>query len=297
MEEAKKIWLLVSVGVLALAFNIRQAGAEAFMVDAASGDGSVQSPETISLNVLEPNGGESLAAGSDYTIRWETSDGISYVRIEYATCHDFPTWITVDPCASNTGSYDWLVPQITFDTCLMRVGDVDSGVSDTSDAVFTIFECQKTLAVDLNADCYVDWSDLRVIGDMWLAGDCCDPNWCGGADLNEDEDVDLVDFSAFAELWLDCGNPYDPVCECAPEVPWPTCWSCATQCYGDADCSGQVYAPDLLILQGAFETRYPDAGYNPCADFDRDGAVDCHDLLILNEWWMLVPPADCPTGP
>ena len=64
--------------------------------------------------------------------------------------------------------------------CLVRIADVhDAGISDVSDETFTIFECRKQLAADLNGDCYVDF----------------------------------LDFAIFVSDWLNCGNPFDASCD------------------------------------------------------------------------------------
>jgi hypothetical protein len=89
--------------------------------------------------------------------------------------------VEVDPPnVGNTGSYEWIVPDVNSQQCLVRVSDVaNPQEGDTSDQVFTIFVCQRSLAGDLNNDCYVDFRDIAVI----------------------------------AMDWLNCGNPYDPLCQ------------------------------------------------------------------------------------
>jgi len=79
----------------------------------------------------------------------------------------------------------------------VRVSDLaDDAVSDTSDGVFTIFQCQRDLAGDLNGDCYVDWLDFAILaGD--LNGDCC---------------VDWLELAVLWRDWLKCANPSDPFC-------------------------------------------------------------------------------------
>jgi hypothetical protein len=77
---------------------------------------------------------------------------------------------------------------------------------------------------------------------------------------------------------------------------WFDCWNILTQCHGDADGSGLVDATDLSILNLAFNSVYPYPPYDPCADFDRDLDVDADDVVILNTWFMMQPPRDCPTG-
>lgn len=133
----------------------------------------------ILFSLLVPNGGEQLVAGMTYTIRWESSPTIAQVFIEYST-NNGSSWTAVDPPNSgNTGSYDWLVPEVTSPDCLVRISDADSPTTnDTSDDVFTIFQCQGPIVGDLNGDCYVDFLDLAI----------------------------------FAISWLQCGNPFDPAC-------------------------------------------------------------------------------------
>ena len=68
------------------------------------------------------------------------------------------------------------------------------------------------LASDISNDCYVNYIDLEVITDYWLASGCGDLDNCGGADLEPDGDVDFVDLSTFLLQWLQCNDPQDPDC-------------------------------------------------------------------------------------
>jgi len=131
------------------------------------------------LVVRFPNGGENLAAGSRQRILWQSSDEVTEVLVEYSLNNGLD-WVQVDPPnVGNTGSYEWTVPDVNSRQCLVRVSDAaNPGESDTSDQVFTIFICQRSLAGDLNNDCYVDFRDIAVI----------------------------------AMDWLNCGNPFDPKC-------------------------------------------------------------------------------------
>jgi hypothetical protein len=60
--------------------------------------------------------------------------------------------------------------------------------------------------------------------------------------------------------------------------------------------SCDVKGPDFLALKDSWYKVYPDPGYDPCVDFDRDGQVKGSDFLILKENWYQVVPADCPPG-
>lgn len=138
--------------------------------------------------VLSPNGGENLAAASPYTITWKTQQGadLDTVTIEYSTDNG-QIWQAIETVV-NTGSpqdalrrYTWNpLPVAESNQCLIRIGDpLDIAISDTSDEIFTIFQCRKQLKGDLNGDCYVNFMDIAI-----LAGD-----------------------------WLECGNPFDASCD------------------------------------------------------------------------------------
>ncbi len=62
------------------------------------------------------------------------------------------------------------------------------------------------LAVDLDQNCRVYWSDFSIFASQWLATDCGNPadfdnSCCSGGK------VDWGDFSIFAGTWLDCNDP------------------------------------------------------------------------------------------
>ncbi|NIR64259.1 MAG: hypothetical protein GWO10_10915, partial [candidate division Zixibacteria bacterium] len=109
------------------------------------------------IMVTTPNGSERLIAGWMYTVRWQSQGDIASVIIEYSGDNG-STWIVADPCASNIGSYRWLVPDITSPQCLVRVSDTsDLGVFDTSQDIFTI--CDNTLQFKV--------IDLGTLGGGW----------------------------------------------------------------------------------------------------------------------------------
>ena len=131
--------------------------------------------------IISPNGGENLTAASSYDITWKIQEGaeLDTLTIEYSIDNG-TNWQTIDS-AANTGLYTWN-PLLFADSnqCLVRIRDLlDGTISDTSDDLFTIFQCNKQLIGDLNKDCYVD----------------------------------LLDFAILAGDWLECGNPFDVSCD------------------------------------------------------------------------------------
>ena len=138
---------------------------------------AIREPGPGELTLLKPNGGESLIAGRVYTIEWQSSGSINQVLIEYSDSNGV-SWTAVSPAnAGNSRRYNWLVPKVNSQECLVRISEAnDPGVSDVSNAVFTIYQC--TLKFDVTGDCLVD----------------------------------MRDFASLACEWLQCGNPFDPSC-------------------------------------------------------------------------------------
>jgi hypothetical protein len=119
--------------------------------------------------LLLPNGGESWIAGTQQTIQWQNPNpGIANVKIEYST-NNGADWNDVNSSTPNDESYDWLVPQVTSNQCLVRISDAnDANSFDTSDNTFTIFECRLNSKADLDGNCKVDLTDFALFANDWL---------------------------------------------------------------------------------------------------------------------------------
>ncbi|MDZ7331997.1 MAG: PKD domain-containing protein [candidate division KSB1 bacterium] len=88
--------------------------------------------------VVQPNGGEQLQAGSDYEIKWLSSGYlVDTVKIQYSIDAG-KNWLTIIHRTENDGSYLWKVPNALSDSCLVKVADVDCDPFDVSDAFFKI---------------------------------------------------------------------------------------------------------------------------------------------------------------
>ncbi len=82
---------------------------------------------------------------------------------------------------------------------------------------------------------------------------------------------------------------------------WPECWDCPYQCHGDTNCQTEgilkyrVGNDDLARWTTFWHSG---ADYDPCLDFNRDGAIDGMDEAIFvrrfHEEWVL---DDCPRRP
>lgn len=107
-------------------------------VDVSNAVFTIDYPPSASVRVLAPNGGETLDPGSQYTVKWDSA-GVNNVLIEYST-NNGENWVFLDSVAADGGVYEWTVPDVYSDVCLVRVTGDGSGdnPSDQSDNVFSI---------------------------------------------------------------------------------------------------------------------------------------------------------------
>jgi len=129
-------------------------------------------PVTSTVTLTSPNGSEVIIGGATHPIEWQTTGPVTRVLVEFSTDNG-GTWSEVyPPNTGNTGSYNWLVPKINSEQCLVRVTNADNlAIYDTSNDVFFIYLC--VLEGDLTGDCIVNLNDFAVFADDWL--DCADP--------------------------------------------------------------------------------------------------------------------------
>ncbi|MHC4156399.1 MAG: hypothetical protein ACYST6_15965 [Planctomycetota bacterium] len=64
---------------------------------------------------------------------------------------------------------------------------------------------------DFDADCDVDWHDLRAFLDYWVTR-CSSQEWCDGRDFNRNGEVVFDDFAIIASYWLKCSLPPPQTC-------------------------------------------------------------------------------------
>jgi hypothetical protein len=91
------------------------------------------------ITVISPNGGENLDVDTTHEITWTSSGTVGNVSIEYSI-NNGSSWVPVAISTTNDGSYDWTVPDMPSENCLVRISedDGDRMPSDVSDGVFSI---------------------------------------------------------------------------------------------------------------------------------------------------------------
>ena len=98
-------------------------------------------PSTVdaAITVVAPNGGEQLAEGSEYQIKW-TGTGTNIVKIQYSIDNGISWGLVVDSL-SNTGVFSWFpIPNTISNQCRIRVASVNGSSSDASDNIFSIIK-------------------------------------------------------------------------------------------------------------------------------------------------------------
>jgi len=100
-----------------------------------------------SLTMTSPNGGEVIAIDSALDITWNSAGGgASTVNLELSR-NSGSSWTTIASSTNNDGSYNWTVTGPYSTECLVKVSSPDGTVTDTSDAIFTIFQPVDWLSV------------------------------------------------------------------------------------------------------------------------------------------------------
>jgi hypothetical protein len=97
-------------------------------------NGTLSSEE---YEVLSPNGGEALEAGEIYNISWWSNQLAPWLTIEFSP-DSGETWsIVADSVWTTNNEYNWQVPNISSENCLIRIGNYPCKF-DLSDSVFKI---------------------------------------------------------------------------------------------------------------------------------------------------------------
>jgi len=92
-----------------------------------------------SINIISPNGGELLTGCNLYNITWQPNGTSNNFDIEYSTDSGFTWNVIVNNYNTTSFIYQWNVPNIQKNKCLLRIKDSNNGgIFDISNNVFTI---------------------------------------------------------------------------------------------------------------------------------------------------------------
>ena len=88
------------------------------------------------------------------------------------------------------------------------VYDNGTVITYTYDEVGNRTQRVSTLQADNSIDGTVNFQDFAILASRWLETGCGYPDeWCDGADLNWNTEVDIDDLTALADHWLEDTSP------------------------------------------------------------------------------------------
>jgi len=129
---------------------------------------------TCAITLLSPNGEEIWEDGTAHSLLWEASDCGSSVRLELL--RNGQVCDLIASSTENDGILDWTVSNCEdFETGYsIKITDIETEASDTSDAVFEIPEppCQIALISPNGGEVWVDGSVVDITWDQ--TGTCSD---------------------------------------------------------------------------------------------------------------------------
>jgi hypothetical protein len=102
------------------------------------------------VNLVFPNGGESLEIGADTLVSWQADDlvGVDSFMIDYSI-DSGSSWNTITTwTAGNPGSYQWPIPPNALGQCLLRIFCMDSDGNagcDSSNSIFYIIDITRPI--------------------------------------------------------------------------------------------------------------------------------------------------------
>lgn len=97
------------------------------------------SPATPVITVTNPNAEQTRYIGNNSTITWTSSYVTSNaLKIDYSIDNGL-TWLPITTNTTNTGSYNWTIPNTPSTQCLVKITDLGNpSTYDISNATFTI---------------------------------------------------------------------------------------------------------------------------------------------------------------
>lgn len=96
--------------------------------------------------VTAPNGGEAFIFGGKTNVTWTNKNFSGNVNLLYSL-NNGREWAGIATNITNTGTYEWTIPQVDSDSCLVKVAATTAGTPmDVSDTVFSIHKTLPTPA-------------------------------------------------------------------------------------------------------------------------------------------------------
>ncbi len=170
-------WTSAPCGADTTGYRIRVTDLETGASD-ASDDVFRIPPSRLALHA--PNGGEQWITGGNYAITWGRS-GRAGDEVRLELLNEGEVCATIAAGTPNDRSFTWTAAQCGGDSCAyrVRITDLESGVSDTSDALF----CVRSHVFTVLAP---------VAGDRWYQGTTREISWTRAGTSGDHVRIELL---------------------------------------------------------------------------------------------------------
>jgi len=135
---------------------------------------------------------------------------------------------------------------------------------------------------DINADCYVDFKDVRLLALYWLNSSCTAGTECADADLKIDTVINNGDFAMLAESWMNCTDADNPNCVAAVAPTIMTGWYAMSEYTGSPAVPAYSRTPldespshnfDYIMLYQAFSATGAPEGLLAYMDYAQTHGI------------------------
>lgn len=120
------------------------------------------------INIIKPNGGESIFAGSIYNIEW-ASHNVLKVKIEFSS-NGGNSWTIIEDSVESTGIYNWTVPNYLTNQALIKITNVSNPQDyDISNGTFSIISSKFIIVTYPNGGEILQGNSNKDL--TWLSND------------------------------------------------------------------------------------------------------------------------------
>ncbi|MCK4414822.1 MAG: hypothetical protein KAY32_14905 [Candidatus Eisenbacteria sp.] len=162
-------WAAAGCGAESLGYRLRVVDLDSDT--SAESEGSLTIRPACLLTVAHPNGGEDFCAGMSIDLLWSTEPCCG-PTVGLDLLHDGIVCLSISAAAENTGRFTWQVEPCPAgaDGLTLRVTDPATGISDQSDAVFSISTCAVDLVTPNGGEVFCEGESQPI---LWESTSCC----------------------------------------------------------------------------------------------------------------------------
>jgi hypothetical protein len=110
------------------------------------GDPASGGSRTDGLRIISPQGGEVFMAGDTVRVLWSWTGNVGSAVVLELSTDGGATWKEVASETANTGSLDWVIPEVTSDSCLLRLSSTSVAVEAVTRDLFSVKNLGATVA-------------------------------------------------------------------------------------------------------------------------------------------------------